>query len=50
MKIHEYQGKEIFRKYSIPVPRGYLIEDVNDAENIVNVEVLPEAESVHGCR
>ena len=35
MKIHEYQGKEIFRKYSIPVPRGYLIEDVNEAENIV---------------
>ena len=35
MKIHEYQGKEIFRKYSIPVPQGYLIEDINEAENIV---------------
>ena len=22
MKIHEYQGKEIFRKFGIPVPRG----------------------------
>ena len=22
MKIHEYQGKEILRKYGIPVPRG----------------------------
>ena len=22
MKIHEYQGKELFRKYGIPVPRG----------------------------
>ena len=23
MKIHEYQGKEILRKFSVPVPRGY---------------------------
>jgi len=22
VKIHEYQGKEIFRKYGVPVPRG----------------------------
>jgi succinyl-CoA synthetase beta subunit len=22
MKIHEYQGKEIFRRYGVPVPRG----------------------------
>ena len=22
MKIHEYQGKEIFRKYGMPTPRG----------------------------
>ena len=22
MKIHEYQGKEILRKYQVPVPRG----------------------------
>jgi succinyl-CoA synthetase beta subunit len=22
MKIHEYQGKEVFRRYGIPVPRG----------------------------
>ena len=24
MKIHEYQGKEIFRKYGVPTPRGHL--------------------------
>jgi succinyl-CoA synthetase beta subunit len=23
MKIHEYQGKEIFRKYGVPTPRGF---------------------------
>jgi len=22
MNIHEYQGKELFRKYGIPVPKG----------------------------
>ena len=22
MKIHEYQGKELFRKYGVPIPRG----------------------------
>lgn len=22
MNIHEYQGKEILRKYNVPVPRG----------------------------
>jgi succinyl-CoA synthetase beta subunit len=24
MKIHEYQGKELFRKYNIPIPNGIL--------------------------
>ena len=23
MKIHEYQGKELFRKYGVVTPRGY---------------------------
>lgn len=24
MNIHEYQGKELFRKYGVPVPQGYV--------------------------
>ena len=35
MKIHEYQGKEIFRNYSIPTPRGYLVQDIDEAAEIV---------------
>ena len=35
MKIHEYQGKEIFRNYSIPTPRGYLVQDIDEAAGIV---------------
>ena len=31
MKIHEYQGKEIFRKFGIPTPRGYAAMSVDEA-------------------
>src|SRR5262245_34715064 len=31
MKIHEYQGKEIFRKYGVPTPRGYPAMSVEEA-------------------
>jgi succinyl-CoA synthetase beta subunit len=31
MKIHEYQGKEVFRKYGVPTPRGYPAFSVEEA-------------------
>ena len=31
MKIHEYQGKDIFKSYGIPIQDGYVIEDIKDA-------------------
>ncbi len=31
MNIHEYQAKEIFKKYHIPVPEGYVAFDVAEA-------------------
>jgi len=31
LKIHEYQGKELFRKYGIAVPRGIPAFSVDDA-------------------
>jgi len=31
MNIHEYQGKELFRKYNVPVPNGILIHDKSEA-------------------
>ncbi len=30
MKIHEYQAKEIFAKYGIPVPEGQMVTEVGD--------------------
>ena len=32
MKIHEYQGKEILRRFGVPVPRGYPAFTVREAE------------------
>ncbi|MBP9206201.1 MAG: ADP-forming succinate--CoA ligase subunit beta [Kofleriaceae bacterium] len=31
MKIHEYQGKELFRKYGVPVPQGIAAMSVEEA-------------------
>src|SRR5215469_1785312 len=33
MNIHEYQAKEILRRYGVPVPRGALALTPEDAEN-----------------
>ena len=32
MKIHEYQGKELFAKYGVAIPKGYLALSVDEAE------------------
>ncbi len=32
MKIHEYQGKQIFAKYSVPIPKGIPAFTVDEAE------------------
>ena len=34
MKIHEYQGKEIFREFGIPVPNGKAVFDALDAQSV----------------
>ena len=35
MKIHEYQGKKILNNFNVPIQDGYIIEDINQAENII---------------
>jgi succinyl-CoA synthetase beta subunit len=32
VKIHEYQGKQIFQKYGVPTPKGYAAFTVDEAE------------------
>lgn len=34
MKIHEYQAKELFREYSIPIPSGRMITHEDEAEGV----------------
>ena len=34
MKIHEYQAKDILRKYNIPVSKGYVTDQVSEARGI----------------
>src|SRR5881392_347245 len=36
MKIHEYQGKELFRKYGVATPRGFPAFSVAEAEQAAN--------------
>lgn len=43
MKIHEYQAKELFSKYSVPVPKGILCRTVEEAEAAVSDLSLPIA-------
>ena len=47
MKIHEYQGKEIFKSYDIPIQDGYVIEKIDDAlETIKKVQEEFNTEAV----
>jgi succinyl-CoA synthetase beta subunit len=32
VKVHEYQGKQIFAKYGVPIPKGYPAFTVDEAE------------------
>ena len=34
MNIHEYQGKELFHKYGVTVPRGRVADTPEEAEAI----------------
>jgi len=36
MKIHEYQAKNLFKKYGIPVQDGVVIEDLKDLDSALN--------------
>ena len=35
MKIHEFQGKSILKKFNIPIQDGYTIQNINDAEETI---------------
>ncbi|PIE59788.1 MAG: ADP-forming succinate--CoA ligase subunit beta [Desulfobulbus propionicus] len=41
MKIHEYQAKELFRKYNVPTPNGKLAYTTEEVEKIADEFGLP---------
>ena len=41
MKLFEYQAKEVFNEFGIPVPNSILIEDINELEKAVNTVGFP---------
>ncbi|HUO83786.1 MAG TPA: ADP-forming succinate--CoA ligase subunit beta [Thermoanaerobaculia bacterium] len=34
MKVHEYQAKEILQRYGVPIPRGFVVDNPQEAYNI----------------
>jgi succinyl-CoA synthetase beta subunit len=54
MKIHEYQAKELFRKYGVPVPRGQVVfspdEAVGAAKSLGEYPVVVKAQIHAGGR
>ncbi|HDY75093.1 MAG TPA: ADP-forming succinate--CoA ligase subunit beta [Candidatus Marinimicrobia bacterium] len=50
MKIHEYQAKELFRKYHVSVPEGYpafSVEEALEAYDRLNVETAVVKAQIH---
>jgi len=35
MKIHEYQGKALLKKYDVPIQDGYIVEDLSKLESTI---------------
>lgn len=36
MNIHEYQAKQLFREYGVPVPKGEVVQNVEDCRSIID--------------
>ena len=41
MKIHEYQAKEIFRRFGVPTPRGEMVTTAEDARRVAQKLGVP---------
>ena len=54
MKIHEYQGKEIFRSSGVPIPRGYpafsVDEAIKVAQKLTSEKIIIKAQIHAGGR
>lgn len=39
MNLHEYQGKQLFAEYGLPVSTGYAVDTPEDAVALLNKSV-----------
>ena len=47
MKIHEYQAKQIFRNFGVPVPNGVACMSVSDADAAIE-KMMPDGDGAGG--
>ena len=45
MKIHEYQAKELFRKFNVPTPKGKLALTSDEVAKIAKIAASPETKT-----
>ena len=45
MNLHEYQAKQFLKQYSIPVPEGYLANNIDEVKEIMN-KYFPDGKAV----
>ena len=52
MNIHEYQAKEILKKYGVPIPNGVAVLDIkqlkNKIKNLNSTNLILKAQ-IHAC-
>lgn len=41
MKLHEYQAKQVFKKFGIPIPQGRLVRDLSEIDEALNAIAGP---------
>ena len=39
MNLHEYQGKQLFRDYGLPVSQGFAVNSAKDAEKLSLIHI-----------
>ena len=49
MKIHEYQAKELFRKFNVPTPKGKLAFTSDEVAKIAEEFGYPVVDRADGC-
>ena len=50
MKIHEYQGKELFRNAGVPVPKGlpaFSVEEAVEVADKLNIDTVVVKAQIH---